>query len=63
MHEHILIILIDFVSLINSLILTRVPGRVGVALQRRFPLVDGLWVSEGYLESDEQRSEQQRAVE
>lgn len=63
MHEHIVIILIDFVSLINSLILTRVPGRVGVALQRRFPLVDGLWASEGYLKSHEPRPEQQRAVE
>lgn len=26
-----------------------VPRGVGVALQRRFPLVDGLWLSEGYL--------------
>lgn len=36
-------------SIICGLIHTRVPSGVGVALQRRFPLVDGLWASEGYL--------------
>lgn len=45
-----------------SVILVR--GRVGAALQRRFPLVDGLWASEGAtLERDEAPSVQQSPAE
>lgn len=50
MHKRLLIIINHFKKFCDcGLTYARVARRVGVALQRRVPLVDGLWACEGYL--------------